>query len=215
MQSIAIDYEDYTEEELLKMKKSEAVDGLSESQQRFCEAYVEGHNRKTAIIRSGILKGSTNYSSYAARLLKNPNVQRYIVWLKARILRSHIIEAYDVIDEWIRIAFADISDFVDIKPLSIYLKPNDQIDGQLVKSIKSGRDGVSIELYDKMKALDSLAKYMDDMPKEWKQKIEERKADLLEQEFEFKKKIYDIENPEQEDDGFIEAIKKSAKIVWE
>lgn len=102
-----------------------------------------------------------------------------------------------------------------LKPTYIKLKPADEIDGQLVKSIKSGRDGISIELHDKMKALDNLAKYLDDMPQDWKQRIEERKLELMEQEFELKKKLTEIENPTNEDDGFIEAIKQSAKIIWE
>ena len=114
-----------------------------------------------------------------------------------------------------RSAFSDMSDFVDIFPHSIRLKPATQVDGQLIKSIKSGRDGVSIELYDKMKALDSLAKYCDDMPKEWKQKIDERRTELQEQEFILKKKQLELENPDKEDDGFIEAIKKSAESVWD
>ena len=50
-----------------------------------------------------------------------------------------MINAYDILDEWIRIAFSDITDFIDIYPNSIRLKPADKVDGQLVKSIKSGR----------------------------------------------------------------------------
>lgn len=47
------------------------------------------------------------------------------------------------------------------------------------------------------------------------QKIEERKADLMEQEFQLKKRLSDIENPDAEDDGFLEALKESAQAVWE
>ena len=53
------------------------------------------------------------------------------------------------------------------------------------------------------------------MPKEWKQKLEERRTELLEQEFELKKKQAELENPDKEDDGFLEAIKESAKTIWE
>ena len=109
---------------------------------------------------------------------------------------------------------SDITDFVDIAPHSIRLKPADMIDGQLVKSIKTGRDGISIELHDKMRALEQLARYVDDMPSDWKQRIEERKMQLMEQEFELKKKTSELDNPDKEDDGFIEAIKASAESVW-
>ena len=39
--------------------------------------------------------------------------------------------------------------------------------------------------------------------------------ELMEQEFELKKSIYDMENKIEKDDGFVEALKQSAKIVWE
>lgn len=214
MQRVPIKMIDYTEEELLNMKKSAAIEGLNEQQQRFCECYIEGHNRRMALLKAGYAAAACN-GNYGMRLLHKKEIQRYICWLKVRVFRQHILNAMDLIDEWIRIAFADITDFVEIKPTYIKLKPADEIDGQLVKSIKSGRDGISIELHDKMKALDNLAKYLDDMPQDWKQRIEERKLELMEQEFELKKKLTEIENPTNEDDGFIEAIKQSAKIIWE
>lgn len=213
MKKLPIDYDVYTQEELLKMPYKEAIRGMHEKAQRFCEYYVEGHNRKIALMKAGYGENACNHN-YSYLLLKDEKIQRYIQWLKARILNQQLINGIEVIDEWVRIAFSDMSDFVEIRPTSIRLKPEDQIDGQLIKSIKSGRDGISIELYDKMHALDQLAQYIDDMPKGWKQKIEERRADLMEQEFELKKKMYEMENPDVEDDGFIKAIKASAKIVW-
>lgn len=212
MVAIPISNETWTQEELLEMSKSEAIGNLPEKAQKFCEFYVEGLNRKMALKKAGYESLDANY---AYRLLKKEGVQRYIMWLKARILNVHMVNAVDVLDQWIRIAFSDMTDFVDIHRNFITLKPASEIDGQLIKSIKSGRDGVSIELHDKLKALDCLARYLDDMPKDWKQKLEERKLELLTQEFELKKKVYELENPEVKDDGFMEAIKASAKVVWE
>ena len=212
------DLGDYTEKELLCMKRVEAISGLTEQAQRFCEAYVEGHNRKIALTKAGFSAGTVDGPSsgaYAYKLLRDKKVKRYIMWLKVRIMNASMVNALDIIDEWVRIAFSDMSDFVDILPTYIKLKPSDKIDGQLIKAIKSGKDGVSIELHDKMKALDNLAKYCQDMPQDWKQKIEERRQELLEDEFELKKKAYLVENPEVENDGFIEAIKESAKSIWE
>ncbi len=212
MTRIPIDYNRYTQEELLDMPYKTAIKGLTEKSQKFCECYIEGHNRKMAMMKAGFTETGSNYSY---RLLKNENVQRYICWLKARVLNDHLLTASDVIDAWIRIAFADMTDFVDILPHSIKLKPADKIDGQLVKAIKTGKDGVSIELHDKMKALDNLARYIDDMPKDWKQKLEERRAQLLEEEFELKKRMAELDAPEKEDDGFMEALKASATAVWD
>ena len=62
--------------------------------------------------------------------------------------------------------------------------------------------------------MDSLAKYTEDMPKDYKQVLDERRQQLLEQEYELKKKMYDLENHEGENDGFLEALKATAQQVW-
>ena len=208
----AIDYDVYTTEELLEMSHEDAIEGLTEKQIKFCEVYVLNYNISIALRKAGY---ESETSGAAYRIRQKPGCKRYIQWLKARMLHDTLINGEDIINQWVKIAFADMTDFVDINKFGITLKPVREMDGQLVKSIKSGRDGVSIELYDKLKALDSLAKYTEDMPKNYKQKIEERKMELMEQEFELKKSIYDMENKIEKDDGFVEALKQSAKIVWE
>lgn len=211
MRKAQIVYNEYSTEELLEMPRDEAVGKLTEMQQRFCEAYVSSHNIKMALIKAGYKEDTV--LGYMIR--KKPAAKRYIQWLKARIVNEAIISGAEIIEQWLKIAFADMTDFVDIHKYSISLKPADQIDGQLIKTIKSGKDGVSVELYDKLKALDSLAKYTEDMPKDYKQIIEEKKLELMQQEFELKKKVYDMDSVEKEDDGFIEALSKSAKVIWE
>jgi phage terminase small subunit len=208
----AIDYDVYTTEELLEMSHEDAIEGLTEKQIKFCEVYVLNYNISIALRKAGY---ESETSGAAYRIRQKPGCKRYIQWLKARMLHDTLINGEDIINQWVKIAFADMTDFVDINKFGITLKPVREMDGQLVKSIKSGRDGVSIELYDKLRALDSLAKYTEDMPKDYKQKIEERKMELMEQEFELKKSIYDMENKIEKDDGFVEALKQSAKIVWE
>ena len=212
MKNIKIEYDNYTNEELLSMKKSEAIEGLTEKQQRFCEYYVEGHNKTLALQKAGYDRSSPQFSY---RFFRNDNIQRYICWLKARVTNAHLVSAYDVMDAWIRIAFADISDFVEISPYSIRLKPANQIDGQLVKSIKSGKDGISIELWDKLKALDNLSRYVQDMPEDFKQRLEKRRVELMEQDFELRKRTSELAAPQKEDDGFLEAIKSSVDAIWD
>lgn len=204
---------DYSTEELLAMPKEEATKGLNERQQRFCEFYISSNSAKSAAVRAGYFVNEHSQNFLA--LKSNWKVQRYIAWLKVRVYKKAMLSAEEVIDEWIRIGFSDITDFVDIFPHSFRLKPSDQIDGQLVKSIKSGRDGISIELYDKMKALDSLVKYMDCMPTDWKQRLEERKLQLMENEFELKKKAVEGIVGSGENDGFLEALSKTAEKIWE
>ena len=75
MVRIPIDYDRYTQDELLEMSYKKAITGLSEKAQKFCECYIEGHNRKMAMMKAGFTETGANYSY---RLLKNENVQRYI-----------------------------------------------------------------------------------------------------------------------------------------
>lgn len=213
MEKKAIEYDEYSTEELLKMSHKEATKGLSEKQQRFCEAYIGTYSIKSAMIKAGY--DYDRNVSFGYTLRKKPAVKKYIQWLKARAMSDALVSGRDIIDQWIRIGFADMTDFVNVGRTSITLKPAEQMDGQLIKSIKSGRDGISIELYDKLKALDSLAKYTADMPKDFRQLIDERRMDLMEAEFELKKRMQDLEHDESEDDGFIEAIRQASTKVWE
>ena len=203
----------YTEEELLRMSKNEATEGLNSKQIAFCQYFVTGHNQFQAAIKAGYTVDTAR--SHASNIRRKPECKRYIAWLKIRATKNTLINASELLEKYVRIAFSDITDFVDIFPNRIQLKPSEQIDGQLVKSIKSGREGISIELHDKMNALDFLSRYVEDMPKDWKQKIEERKLELMEKEFEFKKEQNSFQQEQVYDDGFIEAIKRSTDIIWE
>lgn len=207
------EYAGMSKTELLQLKHSDAIKGLNEQQQRFCEFYITTFNPKTAAIRAGY---QPEYGTrQAKRLLCNSDIRRYIAWLKVRALKTSLVDAKDLLDEYIRIAFADMTDFVDIYPTRVVLKPSDEVDGQLVKSVRCGRDGVTVELYDKMKAMEALSRYLNDVPKDWKQKIEEKKLKLLEKEFTLKEKTSGMKTDEKEDDNFINALKEAAQSIWE
>lgn len=86
MVAIPVDSKGYTQEELLEMSREEAIEGLPIKAQRFCEFYVEGFNRRMALKRAGYESCDCTYSY---RLFQKQSVQRYIMWLKARILNVH------------------------------------------------------------------------------------------------------------------------------
>ena len=94
------------------------------------------------------------------------------------------LEARDILEQYMNIAFADITDYVEfgkqVKTIKhapkddeeeglteeylvnyVDLKDSSQVNGSIVTEIRQGRDGISIKLADKMKALDFLSKYMD------------------------------------------------------
>lgn len=206
-------FTDVTEEELSAMSREEACLNINDRQRKFCEIFVRNFNVKLAAKQAG-------YSTHSAhtigwRIRQDPECNRYIAWLKLKLAKDCHVTPMDIIDQYARIAFADITDFVEIKNGKITLKDEDMIDGQLVTSVKKGRDGISLELADKFKALDKLDKFFDVMPADWKQKLEERKVELLEQRIEIERLKAGQYANEDTDDGFIEALTGQAESVWD
>lgn len=202
-----------TEEELLAMTREEACCTLTEKQRLFCEYYAASHNAVLAAKKADYSPRASHSVSW--RLRQDPDVNRYIMWLKLRVSHDCHISAMDIIDKYARIAFADITDFVTIDKGRVKLVDGSKMDGQLVKSIKSGATGVSVELVDKLAALQKLERYFDIMPADWRQKIEERKVDILEQRLELDRYRSGQISDEQFDDNFMQALKETTKSVWE
>ena len=90
---------------------------------------------------------------------------------------------------------------------SVRLKESDKVDGTLITEVKQGRDGVSVKLADRMKAIDWLADHMDIATAEQKAKIEQIRAKTA--------IMSGTSEEETEDDGFIEALKGEVADVWE
>lgn len=203
---------DIPEDELFKMTRQEATLNLNDKQIKFCEEYAKSFNIKLAAIRAGYSKKSAHTAAWKIR--QNEDCNRYIAWLKLRISQQCHIHAVDIIDHYARIAFSDITDVCEVKDGKMRLEDTENIDGQIVKAIKKGRDGITVEMYDKFQALAKLERFFDIMPKDWKQEIEERKVRVLEERLDLDKKKMG-EGEAIEDDGFLEALRESATIVWE
>ena len=86
-------------------------------------------------------------------------------------------------------------------------KQSEDVDGTLIMEVKQGKDGASIKLVDKMKALQWLADHMDIATAEQKAKIEQIRAKTA--------IMSGTSEEETEDDGFIEALKGEVADVWE
>jgi len=204
-------YTEESEEELMAMSRKEVTRDLTERQRKFCEYYTGDFNIKTSAIKAGYAKASAHLTGWQVRNL--PKVNRYICWLKLRVSKSCHINAMDLVDMYARIAFADMTDFVKVKNGRLSIADTEDIDGQIVKKIKKGRDGITIELEDRMRAMEKLENYFDVRPADWKQRIEERKVKILEEKLALDKKRLG-EGDEWEDDGFLEAIEDITEEVW-
>lgn len=204
---------EYTEDELLNMTRAEASLNLNDKQKRWCEVYVNNFNPVIAAKKAGYTVKAAHTIGW--RLRQEPKIQLYLAWLKLRVSCKTGVRPEDIIDQYARIAFADITDFVDISNGRVKAVDSDMIDGQIVKSVKKGRDGISIEMYDKMAALGKLERFFEEMPKDWRQVLEEKKVDIMQQKLDLEKAKSGFGEGEDEDDGFIDALRSTAEEVWD
>lgn len=148
---------------------------LTPKQETFVAEYLIDLNATQAAIRAG-------YSARTARKigqenLTKPDIQKAIQEaMDARSKRTEIT-ADRVLEEYAKIGFADIKDYLsfrteravvdyeDEKPVFGYqdiieLKPSDDIDGAAIAEVKHTRDGIAFKLHDKKGALDSMARHL-------------------------------------------------------
>lgn len=147
-------------------------DDLTPEQQMFCIYYSRTFNAAQSYQKA---YGCSYESAIAngSRLLTNDKVRAEIERLK-EIKRQQIVAgADDIVELQMRIAFADIGNYVSFGQKEVtdietdetymisvvYLKESKNTDTQLIQEVKRGKDGVSVKLADKQKAIDWLSKY--------------------------------------------------------
>ncbi|PIE92063.1 terminase [Bacillus fungorum] len=216
-----------------KKKLKEILDDeeLTEQERLFCLYYVKYFNGTQAALKAGYAKSSAHVTS--SRLLRRERVASYIREIKGEMVENIFVEAMDVLNEYIKIAFADITNYVnfgqkdvevmgpfgpvkdeDGKPVMrtisyVDFNESDMVDGSIIAEVKKGKEGVSIKLADKMRALDKLALYFDLVPDNFKRKIEEErhKMHMEVQKANIKKANAEIANlTGDEDDDNVQAI---------
>ena len=163
-------------------------DELTDQQQLFCLYQSRMFNYTKAYMKA--YPGCT-YASAAvlgSRLMKNQLIRETIEQLKQNHMNREMLKQEDIFQKYMDIAFADMNDFMsfgqeeietDYGPRmvnSVRLKESDKVDGTLITEVKQGRDGVSVKLADRMKAIDWLADHMDIATAEQKAKIEQIRA---------------------------------------
>lgn len=207
---------------------------LTDKQWLFCRYYTKYWNATKAyqkVYDCDYMQAMSNGS----RLLRNDKIRGEISAIKQDIADGIMIESRAVLQKWIDIAFADISDYVawgtekrlipdvfvgrdandkkvfedkEIDVNYVHLKSASNIDTSIVTEIKEGKDGVTVKLADKMKALDFLTKYMDLL------NDNELKQLKIEKELIAIRKANGDDHDEYEDDGFIEAL-KGVEVDWD
>lgn len=177
---------------------------LTDKQRLFCLHYIRCFNATKAYKKAyGCSYDVANSEGY--KLLVNPCIKEEIKRLKQNRLNRELMDESDIFQKYMDIAFSDITDYVEfgqeeVPIMAVYgpvqvkdektgekktltkrvnvvrFKDSEEIDGTIISEVKQGKDGASIKLADRMKALDWLAKHMDMATTEQRARIENIKT---------------------------------------
>jgi phage terminase small subunit len=140
---------------------------MTGKQERFCNEYLIDLNVEKAAVRAGYAPKSASHHSYL--MMRNPKILERIQALsEARRVRMQLSQD-EVVRELMKIAFADITDYANVEEdgggtgQAVTLKntadlPVDKTGA--VAGIRQGSKGIEIKLYDKLKALELLARHL-------------------------------------------------------
>ena len=211
---------------------------LTDKQRLFCLYYTRSFNATKAYQKAYQCSYETAMVA-GPRMLGNVRVRDEIQHLKQNRYQRELLSESDIFQKYINIAFADITDFLDfgteeVPVMALYgpvkvkdpetgeektltkivntvrFKASSEVDGSILSEVKQGKDGASIKLADRMKALAWLAAHMDIATAEQQAKINQINAqtELL------KAKAQLDDDEEAADDGFLEALKGTAADDW-
>lgn len=212
---------------------------LNDKQRLFCIYYIKYFNATKAYQKVYECDYSTAMVN-GCNLLRNTKVKDEIIRLKSEKFKGAMLEPGDILQKYIDIAFADITDFVvfgqeEVPVMGAFGPVLDEegnqltkmintvkfrtwtnVDGTLISEIGQGKDGAKLKLYDKMKALEWLANHMDLLDTHTKEKldIEKKKLVIAKEKLELDKSKVMENDDETGDDGFIEALKGQISEVW-
>lgn len=188
-------------EEVDKVMKN---DELTDKQRLFCIYYVRRFNATKAYQKAYECSYETAMVE-GSKCLRKSKVKEEIYKLKQNRLNQEFLSEEDIFQKYMDIAFSDITDYVSFKTEEVpvmsmkgtveiknqktgqteilkekasvvRLKDSTTVDGTIVSEIRQGKDGVSIKLADRMKALQWLSDHMDLATEEQKARIGVLKA---------------------------------------
>ncbi|MEK3890238.1 terminase small subunit [Bacillus sp. FSL K6-3431] len=170
---------------------------LTDKQRLFCIYYIKSFNQTMAAIKAGYSPDRAHVTG--SELVRNSKVAEEIRRLKGEMQQGIFIDAMDVLNKYIQIAFADITDYAtfgkkEVPVIGMFgpvedeegnvvteernyvdFKESSMIDGTILTEVKQGKDGISVKLADKMKALEMLSKYFDLLSDNDKKRLQEEK----------------------------------------
>lgn len=142
---------------------------LTEEQRLFCLYYSKSFNATRAYLKAYNVDYRTAQSN-GCRLLTYDYIKDEIMKLKQERYAQSMLTKDDIFQKYMDIAFADITDFIEfgndtnngnaVSKNYVRFKDDEVVDGTLISEVKQGKDGASIKLSDRMKALQWLSDHM-------------------------------------------------------
>ena len=201
-------------------------DDLTPEQQMFCIYYSRTFNATQSYLNAYGCSYETAMVE-GSKSLRKPKVRAEIERLK-EIKRQQIVAGTDdIVELQMRIAFADIGNYmsfgqkeiedpetgIEYMVSTVDLKESKNTDTQIIQEVKRGKDGVSIKLADRQKAIDWLTMFFEVNPSDKHRKeFDQRKLELELIKLEMQTKDATEDAPEQ--DNFLDALNDSAKEAW-
>lgn len=207
-------------------------DDLNDNQRLFCIYYTRYWNA-TKAYQKAYGAGYETSMVNGSKLLRNTKVKAEIDRIREEQASELMIGTREILQKYIDIAFADITDFVEFgqRPLPddlvgfdedgqpIYdesarlynffsLKNSDEIDGSILTEVKEGKEGITVKLADKMKALEVLTKYFDMLSNSDKERLQQEK---MKAEIEHTKERTKLIKGEKKDTSLLESFLEGQK----
>lgn len=142
---------------------------LTEEQRLFCLYYSKSFNATRAYLKAYNVDYRTAQSN-GCRLLTYDYIKDEIMKLKQERYAQSMLTKDDIFQKYMDIAFADITDYLEfgsdannsdaVSKNFVRFKDDSIVDGTLISEVKQGKDGASIKLADRMKALQWLSDHM-------------------------------------------------------
>lgn len=166
------------------VKQVIAKPDLTDKQQLFCALYAMGDSATSAYQKAYECSYSTAMVN-ASKLLRNAKIRNEVDSLKRERFEAQLFGEHDIFQWYLDIATACVTDFItfgreEIPVMGAFgpvveketgeqimkevnyvkFKESSEVNGHVIKKVKLGKDGASIELYDAMAAMDWLANHM-------------------------------------------------------
>ena len=189
---------------------------LSSEQQMFCIYYIRTFNATQSYQKAYGCSYETALRA-GSRLMGKDGVRKEIARLKEIKLRNMDVSDDDIVELQMRIAFADIGDYVTFGNNGtnwVNIASSKNVDTQIIQEVKEGQSGVSIKLADRQKAIDWLTThFMMNPMDEHRTEFDKKRLELEYLKLDAQIKADEVADEDPED-NFLEALNAAATEVW-